>query len=299
MKKKVLLALFLALFPICGWGSCPPPTIACPEDRPYFIGTTLLEYFRSPHLKKLNTLKKLIQPWQDEIPDFQFEEECEKAQDPVCQKLDEVKRYQEEFKKWHLSNEKDKINQKNKIILVKNKLIHDKNSVVDSKNKLYAGYNTIISVREFNEPCGDVDFVLGAEGVLSPLIDIDPKTALQKAVKDYLERAWSVIDQNSRIINQNEFVYKKNQEIEKINAEIERENAEIEKQFLDYYTPEKTEQLIKDYEKAIAEQCLGCDYPEPLSVSKYDCQKCPERIFVDDKCILRESYFKNKKGVKK
>ena len=84
-----------------------------------------------------------------------------------------------------------------------------------------------------------------------------------------------------------------------IGAERERKNAEIEKQFLDYYTPEKTEQLIKDYEKAIAEQCLGCDYPEPLSVSKYDCQKCPERIFVDDKCVLRESYFKNKKGVKK
>ena len=74
-------------------------------------------------------------------------------------------------------------------------------------------------------------------------------------------------------------------EIEKRNAERERKNAEIEKQFLDYYTPEKTEQLIKDYEKAIAEQCLGCDYPEPLAVSEYDCQKCPEGIFVDDKCV--------------
>ena len=168
------------------------------------------------------------------------------------------------------------------------------------KNDLYAIYRSMIDVNAFARFCTESFGLLPPNrfvvaGVQSD--DINPKTSLQKAVKDYIEEINAIRSNNLSKVDYNKRAYERNKEIEKRNADIERKNAEIEKQFLDYYTPEKTEQLIKDYEKAIAEQCVGCDYPEPLAVSEYDCQKCPERIFVDDKCVLRDSYFKNKKEI--
>ncbi|MBE6446488.1 MAG: hypothetical protein E7021_03705 [Alphaproteobacteria bacterium] len=300
MKKKILLALFLALVPTYGWGKCKGPTIACPEDRPYFIGTTLSGYFDPPYLSNLNSLKGLSEEWPREIPDFPFEEECQKTKEPLCERLDEIKVYQKEIKDWYLSGGKEKIRQENKKIRMKNKIIKLRQGIIDQENRLYGEYSSIIKVEKKYEGCGD-DFIRDVEGkyTVAFLFDANPKTALQKAIEKYWLEANNIYAEYERFMDDNKRIQEENLKTEKQNAERERKNAEIEKQFLDYYTPEKTEQLIKDYEKAIAEQCLGCDYPEPLSVSKYDCQKCPERIFVDDKCILRESYFKNKKGVKK
>lgn len=301
MKKKILFALFLALIPTYGWGGCPPPTIACPEDRPYFIGATLSGYFDPPYLSNLDSLKGLFEAWPREIPDFPFEEECQKTKEPLCEKLDETKAYQKEIKDWLLSGEKEKIRQENEKIHMKNKIIELRRGIIDQENRLYGEYSSIIKVeKKYEEGCDD--FIRGVEEphtVVGSFFDLNPKTALQKAIEKYWVETKSIYAAYNDFIAKNKQIQKDNLETEKRNAERERKNAEIEKQFLDYYTPEKTEQLIKDYEKAIAEQCLGCDYPEPLAVSKYDCQKCPERIFVDDKCVLRESYFKNKKGVKK
>lgn len=299
MKKKILLALFLALIPTYGWGSCVGPTIACPEDRPYFIGATLSGYFDPPYLRNLDSLKGLSEAWPQEIPDFPFEEECQKTKEPLCERLDAIKAYQKEIKDWHLSGEKEKIRQENEKIHRKNKIIELRRGIINQENRLYDEYRSIIRVEKIYEGCNDgvIEDLHGGRIYRFP--DMNSKTALQKAIEKYWREAESIYTEYNDFIAGNKQIQKDNLETEKQNAERERKNAEFEKQFLDYYTPEKTEQLIKDYEKAIAEQCVGCDYPEPLAVSEYDCQKCPERIFVDDKCVLRDSYFKNKKGVKR
>ena len=155
MKKKILLALFLALVPTYGWGKCKGPTIACPEDRPYFIGTTLSGYFDPPYLSNLDSLKGLSEAWPQEIPDFPFEEECQKTKEPLCERLDKIKAYQKEIKDWLLSGEKEKIRQENEKIHMKNKIIELRRGIIDQENRLYGEYSSIIKVEKKYEGCGD------------------------------------------------------------------------------------------------------------------------------------------------
>ena len=186
MKKKILLALFLALIPTYGWGKSRGPTIACPEERPYFIGATLSGYFDPPYLSNLDSLKGLSEVWPQEIPDFPFKEECQKTKEPLCERLDEIKAYQKEIKDWHLSGEKEKIRQENEKIRMKNKIIELRRGIIDQENRLYGEYSSIIKVEKKYEVWVD-DFIrdIVGKGKFAFLFDGNPKTALQKEIKKY------------------------------------------------------------------------------------------------------------------
>ena len=65
----------------------------------------------------------------------------------------------------------------------------------------------------------------------------------------------------------------------------EKDALEFEK----FYTPEKEKQLSEEYEKALAEKCVSCDTPDPLdNIPKEDCNQCPNREYVDGKCVLKK-----------
>ena len=73
------------------------------------------------------------------------------------------------------------------------------------------------------------------------------------------------------------------------NIKEEKANYATIFEFEKFYTSEKEKQLLKEYEKALSEKCVGCDYPKALSVQKESCDLCSNREYVDGKCILKRS----------
>ena len=77
------------------------------------------------------------------------------------------------------------------------------------------------------------------------------------------------------------------------NMRREKENNATIAEFEKFYTPDKEKQLLKEYEKAVSQRCVGCDYPEPLKISKIHCEECSNREYVDGKCILKKDKIQN------
>ena len=73
-----------------------------------------------------------------------------------------------------------------------------------------------------------------------------------------------------------------------IKKEKENQNNSTIFEFEKFYTPDKEKQLSVEYEKALAEKCVGCDYPDPINVQKEGCDFCPNREYVDGKCVLKK-----------
>ena len=78
------------------------------------------------------------------------------------------------------------------------------------------------------------------------------------------------------------------------NIKKEKEGHAAIFEFEKFYTPEKEKQLLAEYEKTLAEKCVGCDYPEPLDVQRDSCDLCPNREYVDGKCVLKKDKKRKK-----
>ena len=72
------------------------------------------------------------------------------------------------------------------------------------------------------------------------------------------------------------------------NLKLEKTNDATLLEFEKFYTPEKEKQLLHEYEKVLSERCVSCDYPEPLDIQKENCNLCPNRDYVDGKCVLKK-----------
>ena len=293
MRKKILFCTIFTLFPTLCWaifcdGGKHP---GCPKDRPFLSEEGYLDYFYVPRagsLAELNSLKDLL-----EIPDFPQEEACFKTKDPACKKLEEVKQYQQKIKE-----EQQKLLQENEEIRQKNNLILMRDEIAYKRDQLYEVYRNMVKIdRCRNDMWGNLLFVkdkviTGEKTFSYP----NPSNPLQEAINSYLEEVNEIISKNLHRQELNKEIRQENLKAEKENFQIEQKNFEIEKQFREYYTPEKTQQLIKEYKKVLAERCVGCDYPKPLSIFEDSCKECPNRAYVDGKCVLKND---SKKGATK
>lgn len=305
MKKGILFFTGLVLFPTYIWatecvsngGRYPD----CSEMHHFLMEDINLDYFYVPEPKILHSLSYLEEDLLN-VPDFSQKEECIKTKDPACEKLKEVEQYQQKISDWNTSKEKQDLLQENSEVERKNRSISIKNKFIYENNSLYDIYRRMVKIEGLYTTCSTVyrdgikaDWRYLDAGLLISLYP-NPTTPLQKEINNYLETVNEVISNNFYRQEDNKKIREENLKTEKENAEIEKENAKIEKQFREYYTPEKTKQLIKDYEKVLSEKCVGCDYSQPLNISEYECKECPNREYVNGKCVLKKRI---KKGVKK
>ena len=115
------------------------------------------------------------------------------------------------------------------------------------------------------------------------------KGGLLRSYVDILDR---IIKSRSAEIKEvrNEYQHQQSDSLYNLarNMKIEKENNAIVSEFEKFYTPEREKQLLAEYEKALAEKCVGCDYLEPLDVQKESCDLCLNREYVDGKCVLKK-----------
>ena len=117
MKKMILSALFLALFPTFGWGNesvnknCTAKNPRyCPFERPYLTEEIHLDYVNPPLLKELNEHLYFL-ALMTSIPEHPVNAEpCDTKK--LCEKVKEIKDYQtkiiQENKKYkNISDELD------------------------------------------------------------------------------------------------------------------------------------------------------------------------------------------------
>ncbi|MDY6407088.1 MAG: hypothetical protein SPL08_00090 [Pseudomonadota bacterium] len=163
------------------------------------------------------------------------------------------------------------------------------NQIIDEKNSRVATYNNLCKVESdiLKSPVNYSDF---GNGLSSPTFrKIRCPSDLLKQCEKILE---SIIQQRLREVEPVEGEMEDNQRnnlhLVFGNIKKEKEGHAAIFEFEKFYTPEKEKQLLAEYEKTLAEKCVGCDYPEPLDVQSNSCDLCPNREYVDGKCVLKK-----------
>lgn len=291
MKKLIFFGAILMLFPVYSWGYlCKSDD--CPKERPYLIDDIRLDYFYPPKMELLQPLQVLSighvgnEYFSAEIPEYSSKfGECPDEKSIRCQRVKKVDSYRK------------KILQEKKIIEVENQKIAEKNKIIQKKNDLISQYRDIYKtysdkIEKYGCPLEYIDPLYETNQ-----IGIQHSYTFEATDEEkWLDLAESLIQMYEKMLEENRMIRERNLKVEKENAQIEQKNVEIEKQFQAYYSPEKMLQLFNDYEKAISEKCVGCDYSKPLDLGDGDCKKCPNREFVNGKCVLKQN---DKKGVTK
>lgn len=245
----------------------------CPKERPILIGwweNKNCPEFNVYPLTELSLLK--LPDWQ-EIPKYLYNTATDGHE--FLPKLKEVREKisnLESRKEWMI----EQIQKENSRIKEANEIIQDKNNLLQEKIK---------TVKQYNDRCKlGLDIIWGIKDESSSRVFLIPDTS---NIQAYLKTAEQAIADN---LKEMERVEEKNLSLERTNYHSllynmisEKENNLTIPEFEKFYTPEKEKQLLAEYEKAVSEHCVGCDYPD---LNEYQCAKCPNRKFVGGECIL-------------
>ena len=283
MKKKILLPLILLSFS-CLWNT---QGIAggCPKERPFLIREWENENcprFTPTPLWPLNSLGLYAVPRLQEIPDYSYDPNRDAPH--LLSKLKKIKKKISNMEK-EMEQLQSEIYERNSKIIEVNRIIDEKNDFFKKKQKLLNKYEDICRIASYYKYPPHIPTSVDSRGEKS--IDIDT-TSLQ----GYLKSVEQAIANNLKKV---ESVEENNSNGEGWNLKYLLDNVLWEKandiaisEFEKFYTPEKEKQLLKEYEKAQNEVCVGCDYPEPLRLNEDDCKECANREYVDGKCVLKK-----------
>ena len=273
--KKTILSAMLLLSVSCLLGTQGRAS-ECPKERPFLIKEWKNENCPEFNVYKLAELKLLELPEWQEIPNYQYNPD--KDDKKLLPKLKQIRTelFDLKLKKESLEME----------VLQDNDRIEEINQMIKEKNSLFK--DKIKIIKEYNEKCEiSPPFVIGNGLALGRgRVFYTPNTS---NLQQYIETVKLAIKPNLDEIAEKEkhnlFLRRANLDYTFWNMKREKENLVTIPEFEKFYTPEKEKQLLAEYEKALNEVCVGCDYSD---LNEYQCGKCPNREYVDEKCVLKK-----------
>lgn len=267
----------------------------CPPDKPWLELKEPDTSYYKPELTKLTLLNDFLSPLTITRPEFPYESICEKITDPACDIFKIIQERDKIAEEW---NNSDLVKQAQIDIAeakAKNKEIEDKNNTITE----FMNSEIVHQIDRLNHPKTETgQFVTHSDSVFidseNLLYDnFNPTTPFQKKALYYfkhsLENFYALKDTQfpekyeKNSISYNQKKKERNKTIEQKNQEIEKQNAEILKKFHEFYTPEKLQQLLNDYDMLLNKNCVSKTIDKDLYMTREDCESAEEdRDFIKD-----------------